>query len=262
MAYIYNSRNYRSLLALTQSARFSIPISTIVEIIEAYQPCISVNLRDKIYNSRNYRSLLALVYKNISFVYIYNSRNYRSLLAKDSKNTAGNYLQQQKLQKLTSLSILAQVTTSSSTIVEIIEAYQPLASGLLLHQQSTIVEIIEAYQPKSSDRLQYLYLQQQKLQKLTSRLPLRLQTACNLQQQKLQKLTSLTKKARNTQASTIVEIIEAYQPSLLVFSRRTIYNSRNYRSLLASQLPLSICANLQQQKLQKLTSLISVNRSL
>ena len=146
MAYIYNSRNYRSLLALTQSARFSIPISTIVEIIEAYQPCISVNLRDKIYNSRNYRSLLALVYKNISFVYIYNSRNYRSLLAKDSKNTAGNYLQQQKLQKLTSLaSQLAQLKQIYNS-----RNYRSLLAGGHWYSnsgKSTIVEIIEAYQP-------------------------------------------------------------------------------------------------------------------
>ena len=192
MAYIYNSRNYRSLLALTQSARFSIPISTIVEIIEAYQPCISVNLRDKIYNSRNYRSLLALVYKNISFVYIYNSRNYRSLLAKDSKNTAGNYLQQQKLQKLTS-----QQKAKQFSIL------------------STIVEIIEAYQPKSYEAWYKTNLQQQKLQKLTSH---------------------LTFSGTLPLKSTIVEIIEAYQPLTSAKGSFSIYNSRNYRSLLALQL--------------------------
>ena len=120
-----------------------------------------------IYNSRNYRSLLAPA-RGVSKSDIYNSRNYRSLLA----------------------SHITKRSVRISTIVEIIEAYQPV-SRQAANAISTIVEIIEAYQPRSKANQLLKYLQQQKLQKLTSR--------------------------------------EIFSSALLV----SIYNSRNYRSLLA-----------------------------
>ena len=55
-----------------------------------------------------------------------------------------------------------------STIVEIIEAYQPVVCVWVVYHSSTIVEIIEAYQPKFLNLLYITYLQQQKLLKLTS----------------------------------------------------------------------------------------------
>ena len=166
---IYNSRNYRSLLAFL-AVSLVICESTIVEIIEAYQPALRMppsgsNLQQQklqkltsrgwvvvfghsIYNSRNYRSLLAHYIFSGKPLNIYNSRNYRSLLAPTSCAYHTAHLQQQKLQKLTSL-----------------EALWQLKQG-------------------------------------------------NLQQQKLQKLTS---------------------PSQLNPLYVEIYNSRNYRSLLASE---------------------------
>ena len=184
--YIYNSRNYRSLLA----AGVPLPLASI-------------------YNSRNYRSLLAGFTIPRIFYIIYNSRNYRSLLAYEKLD--------KKLWK--------------STIVEIIEAYQPLDRQWLDASKSTIVEIIEAYQPTNLNSDFY--------------------------------------------ASTIVEIIEAYQPTSRNITIKNIYNSRNYRSLLAqaNNLLMHFIYNsrnyrsllavasfgvastyLQQQKLQKLTS--------
>ena len=75
--------------------------STIVEIIEAYQPLRTQRWISKIYNSRNYRSLLARFLGQLQGT-IYNSRNYRSLLAGIGKPTLSKNLQQQKLLKLTS----------------------------------------------------------------------------------------------------------------------------------------------------------------
>ena len=142
---------------------------------------------------------------------IYNSRNYRSLLAIQHSTLNIKYLQQQKLQKLTSpwlewsfrisiynsrnyRSLLARIAPAlsaiRSTIVEIIEAYQPLKPSRSILPVSTIVEIIEAYQP---------------IDNLNSRIR-------HLQQQKLQKLTSQLFFLDEVFISTIVEIIEAYQP--------------------------------------------------
>ena len=54
-----------------------------------------------------------------------------------------------------------------STIVEIIEAYQPRIKRVI-KVKSTIVEIIEAYQPVLHDVIDETHLQQQKLLKHTS----------------------------------------------------------------------------------------------
>ena len=227
-------------------------VSTIVEIIEAYQPADAEEHHQQIYNSRNYRSLLA------------------------PPDVA--------------------LSTWISTIVEIIEAYQP--SNTFKRMDEDLQQ--QKLQKLTSHKLQGrfpLNLQQQKLQKLTSLIEHVVPAGCDLQQQKLQKLTSQSVTVNNTELSTIVEIIEAYQPffvgghpflSTIVEiieayqpinikqGNTLIYNSRNYRSLLAlaehvakfarstiveiieAYQPVMIMVylmiNLQQQKLQKLTS--------
>ena len=164
-------------------------VSTIVEIIEAYQPADAEEHHQQIYNSRNYRSLLAY----LSFgrmMKIYNSRNYRSLLAPPD----------------------VALSTWISTIVEIIEAYQP--SNTFKRMDEDLQQ--QKLQKLTSHKLQGrfpLNLQQQKLQKLTSLIEHVVPAGCDLQQQKLQKLTSQSVTVNNTELSTIVEIIEAYQPS-------------------------------------------------
>ena len=185
---IYNSRNYQSLLAVDERF-YQAVISTIVEIIRAYQPHTEEIECFPIYNSRNYQSLLARegyvvptillstiveiirAYqpnKNLNnCIYIYNSRNYQSLLAYFSIRSK----------------------TSVSTIVEIIRAYQPQILAYL-PTRSTIVEIIRAYQPRNIVTV-FIIL------------------------------------------STIVEIIRAYQPRGTTITPASIYNSRNYQSLLA-----------------------------
>ena len=164
--------------------------STIVEIIEAYQPCTYGTKRRYIYNSRNYRSILAFISSQTRKILIYNSRNYRSILAQYCFASSNVYLQQQKLQKHTSLWCFLR-QSYQSTIVEIIEAYQPWMEANGDITKSTIVEIIEAYQP--------------------------------------------------------------FFPSPLLYA---IYNSRNYRSILARQMRSRSYSYLQQQKLQKHTSLL------
>ena len=80
-------------------------------------------------------------------------------------------------------------------------------------------------------------LQQQKLLELTSRCPILAKHFLYLQQQKLLELTSLKSPVRRPNTiSTIVEIIRAYQPLKRKNYGRTIYNSRNYQSLLANPL--------------------------
>ena len=95
------------------------------KLLELTSPLRVPDARFPIYNSRNYQSLLAAdMLKSKSWA-IYNSRNYQSLLA--YSYYIYSYL--------------------SSTIVEIIRAYQPLSFSLCLIITSTIVEIIRAYQP-------------------------------------------------------------------------------------------------------------------
>ena len=118
---------------------------------------------------------------------------------------SSSYLQQQKLLKLISQQFFL-VKNHQSTIVEIIEAYQPIAKEKE-QTESTIVEIIEAYQPLPYSSPAYPNLQQQKLLKLIS------QSVDN---------------QMNTVLSTIVEIIEAYQPEGSALTHTPIYNSRNY----------------------------------
>ena len=123
MAQIYNSRNYQSLLAIWLSHHGSV-ISTIVEIIRAYQPSIfSIPhlLRSTIVEIiRAYQpkaafervQALSTIVEIIrayqpgsteAGVYdIYNSRNYQSLLAMIVGLLYNEHLQQQKLLELTS----------------------------------------------------------------------------------------------------------------------------------------------------------------
>ena len=230
-------------------------LSTIVEIIRAYQPYHVRKLLLLIYNSRNYQSLLAIKSHDAS-KYIYNSRNYQSLLALHE-----------------ALAVLL-----TSTIVEIIRAYQPTFYERISIQVSTIVEIIRAYQPHDEDGEDVSYLQQQKLLELTSLNQSPSILLLDLQQQKLLELTSHLSSTEKHYKSTIVEIIRAYQPYSLRLAQypistiveiirayqpwrrmktsMLIYNSRNYQSLLAVQNILVMETDLQQQKLLELTSQI------
>ena len=127
---IYNSRNYRSLLAiLYQIHRFQ--RSTIVDIIEAYQPFSII-------------VLLLLLSTIVEIIEAYQPPFIRMM--------SKPYLQQQKLQKLTSHRNMANEILNRSTIVEIIEAYQPSPYVYALYHKSTIVEIIEAYQPAKASQ--------------------------------------------------------------------------------------------------------------
>ena len=142
-------------------------ISTIVEIIEAYQPSQLLECLVSDLQQQKLQKLTSLSCISGPCNVIYNSRNYRSLLAQPGE----------------------WARISKSTIVEIIEAYQPesaiswtfrnlqqqklqkLTSHMTLtgdEYESTIVEIIEAYQPQTVKTSPLSYLQQQKLQKLTS----------------------------------------------------------------------------------------------
>ena len=225
--------------------------STIVEIIEAYQPSESH------WYSRNLQQQKLQKHTSQAFLYgcrrtIYNSRNYRSILADNGLQLTLPNLQQQKLQKHTSQRLMKLMLTL---------IYNSRNYRSILARSLSIVGVGD--------------LQQQKLQKHTSHRYS--QHSCiNLQQQKLQKHTSLLVKtdvtipiynSRNYRSilasikinaltrSTIVEIIEAYQPLVTFCSVIGIYNSRNYRSILAVTIGTKKANHLQQQKLQKHTSL-------
>ena len=98
---IYNSRNYQSLLAFTY-VRHNYFLSTIVEIIRAYQPKSFERdtplLSTIVEIIRAYQPFIAYEGRNL----IYNSRNYQSLLAQHNQQKRHNDLQQQKLLELTS----------------------------------------------------------------------------------------------------------------------------------------------------------------
>ena len=104
---IYNSRNYQSLLATTLVFP-NCQISTIVEIIRAYQPSdtgnIVVRLSTIVEIIRAYQPIDDVTQDGS----IYNSRNYQSLLAFP----------------------FFKRLSSTSTIVEIIRTYQPVAAPL------------------------------------------------------------------------------------------------------------------------------------
>ena len=124
---------------------------------------------------------------------------------------SGRNLQQQKLQKHTSL-LLKYSASLQSTIVEIIEAYQPPIQMLQGFLESTIVEIIEAYQPQHRNAQRYTHLQQQKLQKHTS---LAIGNNPRIEIYNSRNYRSILANYFQTplnNRSTIVEIIEAYQP--------------------------------------------------
>ena len=205
---IYNSRNYQSLLA-RKSARALYGISTIVEIIRTYQPlggglsphrnlqqqklleftslvsvCAAITL---IYNSRNYQSLLANA-KHPAEDRIYNSRNYQSLLA---QRNAGSRCR-------------------TSTIVEIIRAYQPHNFILYFLLQSTIVEIIRTHQPYATAQGLLSIYNSRNYQSLLAQ--------CQL----ILRITIYN--SRNYQSLLAKAEGEAHT---------AIYNSRNYQNLLA-----------------------------
>ena len=165
-------------------------LSTIVEIIRAYQPLI-ISIFDTTYlqqqklleltspsqrkhllfSDLQQQKLLELtspLQTDAPFPLIYNSRNYQSLLAR-----------------------LAHV---SDDIIYNSRNYQSLLAFTAVLQSrsiSTIVEIIRAYQPKYEQGRGY----------------------SDLQQQKLLELTSLSPDTLRISVSTIVEIIRAYQPT-------------------------------------------------
>ena len=143
------------------------------------------------------------------------------------------------------------------------------------HILSTIVEIIRAYQPSLPLGDRILYLQQQKLLELTSPCFVKLARFLSTIVEIIRAYQPSSKKTA-ANGSTIVEIIRAYQPAAFagVFQHNlqqqklleltshkqkainciSIYNSRNYQSLLAVRHHLQPIRYLQQQKLLELTS--------
>ena len=121
-------------------------------------------------------------------------------------------------------------------------------------QTSTIVEIIGAYQPRIPHNLYFVYLQQQKLLELTSPKNIgatpEIYNSRNYWSLLAIAVESLKKSIYNSRnywsllawsmvvkrrwRSTIVEIIGAYQPQQFAMVVYEIYNSRNYWSLLAT----------------------------
>ena len=141
-------------------------------------------------------------------------------------------LQQQKLLELTS------PNGSMNRFIPIYNSrnYQSLLANTQLTMScfiSTIVEIIRAYQPMKNRRCKHWYLQQQKLLELTSQPCCHLDSFPYLQQQKLLELTSLVCRqmvhAINLQQQKLLELT-SQRKNLKALS---IYNSRNYQSLLA-----------------------------
>ena len=142
-ACIYNSRNYQSLLAFLQSCCPQ-SLSTIVEIIRAYQPSLHAKDSPSYLQQQKLLELTSLMTVNGAFMAIYNSRNYQSLLA---------------IEPLIHVKLL-------STIVEIIRAYQPtnLNQASFYLQQQKLLELTSLYKSK----IGFNNLQQQKLLELTS----------------------------------------------------------------------------------------------
>ena len=141
-------------------------LSTIVEIIRAYQPRTRNTI---LYYNLQQQKLLELT----SRIGCFRARGISTIVEiirayqPRTRNTILYYnLQQQKLLELTSR-IGCFRARGISTIVEIIRAYQPqlFQFNAIL---STIVEIIRAYQPSSVGISKDSDLQQQKLLELTS----------------------------------------------------------------------------------------------
>ena len=141
-----------------------------------------------------------------------------------------------------------------STIVEIIRAYQPIDTRLIMHQhlqqqklleltsrqgvyskvlESTIVEIIRAYQPFSLN--EKCSPQSTIVEIIRAYQPWSVAQNCIYiyNSRNYQSLLAYLCRFKQILTSTIVEIIRAYQPSDCQFAGCTIYNSRNYQSLLA-----------------------------
>ena len=208
--------------------------STIVEIIRAYQPILSLVRIEKIYNSRNYQSLLA---DPSSVRRILNLQQQKLLEPTSQPNIKiiKLYLQQQKLLEPTSHQN-NYLVSDESTIVEIIRAYQPVKVWRVEFSISTIVEIIRAYQP---------------IDETPKQVPISTIV-------EIIRAYQPTHSEDETYRSTIVEIIRAYQPSLVkptfvlylqqqklleptsTHTHTQIYNSRNYQSLLANSIQIKI----------------------
>ena len=202
-------RNYRSLLALVCS-EIEVGLSTIVEIIEAYQPFDNSGTK---YWTSTIVEIIEAYQPNAGD----HSHFFKSTIVEiiEAYQPADSWRQVAHIYNSRNYrSLLAKGSVPQTIIIYNSRNYRSLLAlvlGLHTYIVSTIVEIIEAYQPRKKAGLYYR----------------------NLQQQKLQKLTSLIKDLRIISESTIVEIIEAYQPAIGAREGRRIYNSRNYRSLLA-----------------------------
>ena len=164
-------------------------LSTIVEIIRAYQPSIPTPT-----------SFLSTIVEII--------RAYQPVTIGTKK---ANHLQQQKLLELTSHKIDYE-TPEGSTIVEIIRTYQPFANvkqNIVIYNSrnyqsllavfsmssfliSTIVEIIRAYQPPHGPQVAFSIYNSRNYQSLLA----------------------IIMYDFRPHRSTIVEIIRAYQPCL------------------------------------------------
>ena len=161
-----------------------------------------------IYNSRNYITLLGHLMETFS-EHIYNSRNYITLLGGLYKRTIRTniYNSRNYITLLGPFSV--QSSLFPSTIVEITLPYQASMSWQDANL-STIVEITLPYQAILSTIEGDAYLQQQKLHYLI-RPYQELYKRANLQQQKLHYLI---------------------RPRPARLPDKTIYNSRNYITLL------------------------------
>ena len=189
-------------------------LSTIVEIIRAYQPSANKPFVISYLQQQKLLELTSLEKSLSGRKPIYNSRNYQSLLAAKAES----------------------LSPSKSTIVEIIRAYQPFVPSLYPCFKSTIVEIIRAYQPSDRRTGWWCYLQQQKLLELTSLEILCFVQWLNLQQQKLLELTSHFPSyiiEMNLQQQKLLELTSRIHTNPLMIM---IYNSRNYQSLLACKI--------------------------
>ena len=180
--------------------------STIVEIIEAYQPCkeigiCMINLQQQKLLKHTSLNSLCLTLMLSTIVEIIEAYQPKGIVI-----TSFLHLQQQKLLKHTSQYVRQRRSSGNLQQQKLLKHTSPMYRGINSYSLSTIVEIIEAYQPARQNR----------------------QSSKNLQQQKLLKHTSLSSDRTIYGESTIVEIIEAYQPSLAYSVYHFIYNSRTY----------------------------------
>ena len=197
-------------------------LSTIVEIILAYQPWIyRVTVTPYLRQQKLYKLISLQVHTHLVYQCIYDSRNYISLLAlilriltgksnlRQQKlyqlisptariQNGGNDLRQQKLYQL----ISQRRTLTKTKIIYDSRNYISLLATHSLHSglstSSTIVEIILAYQPPTAYQKFYMVIYDSR--------------------NYISLLASLEVVLHFTQ-STIVEIILAYQPHLMYISQ-------------------------------------------